>query len=61
MLVVNKLLNVALYSHDAAVWRLSIRAGFSELRVSFVPLVMPILKIIRRNTKATVIDKLPKV
>ena len=23
MLVVNKLLNVALYSHDAAVWRLS--------------------------------------
>ena len=46
MLVVNKLLNVALYSHDAAVRRLSVRAGFSKLRVSFVPLVMPILKII---------------
>jgi len=61
MLVVNKLLNVALYSHDAVVWRLSVRAGFSKLRVSFVPLVMPILKIIRRNTKGTVIDKLPKV
>ena len=48
-------------SHDAAVWRLSVRAGFSELRVSFVPLLMPILKIIHRNTKATAIDKLPKV
>ena len=61
MLVGNKLLNVALYSHDTADWRLTIRAGFSKLRVSFVPLVMPILKIICRNTKATVIDKVPKV
>ena len=61
MLVVNKLLNVPLYSHDAAFWRLSVRAGFSQLRMSFVPLVMPILKIIRRNTKAVVIERLPKV
>ena len=56
----NNLLNVALYRHDAAVWHLSVKAGFSELRVSFVPLVMPMLKIVRRNTKATVNDKLPK-
>ena len=61
MLVVDKLLNAALYSHRAAVWRLSVRAGFSELKVSFVPSTMPILKIIRRNTKAVVIDRLPKV
>ena len=54
MLVVDKLLNAALYSHHAAVWHLSVRAGFSELKVSFVPSIMPMLKIIRRNTKAVV-------
>ena len=60
MLVVDGLINVSTHSHHAAVWRLSSRAAFSKLRVSFLPSVMPILIVIHRTTKTVVNKNLPK-
>ena len=60
MLVVDRLINGSMYTHRAAVWRLSSRAAFSKLRVSFLPSVMPILMVIHRTTKTVVNNKLPK-
>ena len=60
MLVVDGLINVSVYTHRAAVWRLSSRAAFSKQTVSFLPSVMPILMVIHRTTKTVVNNKLPK-
>jgi len=51
MLVVDRLLNIPIHTHRAAVWRLSSsRAAFLKLRVSFLPSVIPILMVMHRNT-----------
>jgi len=47
-----------MHTHCAAVWRLSSRAAFSKLRVSFLLSVMPILMVIHRTTKTVVNNKL---
>ena len=60
MLVVDGLINVSMYTHRAAVWRLSSKAAFLKLRVSFLPSVMPILMVIHRTTKTVINNKLPK-
>ena len=60
MLVVDRLINDSIYTHRAAVWRISSRATFLQLRVSFLPFVMPILMVIHRTTKTVINNKLPK-
>ena len=56
MLVVDRLLNIPIHTHRAAVWRLSSSwAAFLKLRVSFLPSVIPILMVMHRNTE-TVAD-----
>jgi len=60
MVVVDRLINGSLYDHHTAVRRFSSGAAFSEVRVSFVPSIMPIATIIHRTTKTVVNNKLPK-
>ena len=60
MLVVDRLINGSMYPYHTAVWRLSGRAAFSKLTVSFLPSVIPILIVIHRTTKTDVNRKWPK-
>ena len=60
MAVIDRLINGSLYDHRTAVRRFSSGAAFSEVRVSFVPSIMPIATIIHRTMKTFVNKKLPE-
>jgi len=56
----DRLINGSMHTHHAVVRRLSSRAAFSKLRVSFLPSIMPILMVIHRTTQTVVNNKMPK-